>query len=146
MIKKYTTIFFLLLCSVPVFLFLNCCLGRKVVPIEGSANSTEALIIDHTCVDISQIPEYWIQKARAEFGIAFEFNGALSIGVQGRTNRLFLIQTDDIKAILVRIFIFPPNLLNKRTHQTPHLYPFQPKAVLGNSSNNLLTLPLPICA
>jgi hypothetical protein len=25
-------------------------------------------------------------------------------------------------------FIFPPNLLKKRTHQTPHLYPFQLKA------------------
>ena len=70
MIKKYSTISFILLCVV-FFLFLNCCLGRKVVPIEGSANRTEALIIDHTCVDISQVPEYWIQKARAEFGIAY---------------------------------------------------------------------------
>jgi hypothetical protein len=78
MIKKYRAISFLLLC-VPLFLFLNCCLGRKVVSIEGSANRTEALIIDHTCVDISQIPEYWIKKARAEFGIAY---GHTSLGSQ----------------------------------------------------------------
>ncbi len=68
--KKETTILFLLL-FVSLFFFLSCSLSRKVRPIETAINRTEALIIDHTCVDIDRIPEYWIIKAKAEFGISY---------------------------------------------------------------------------
>ena len=29
-----------------------------------SAFSAEPIIIDHTCTDISQIPEYWLEQAK----------------------------------------------------------------------------------
>ena len=48
-----------------------------------------------------------------------------------KENRPHFIQPVDIIPILVIIFIFPPNISKKRTHQIIHLYPFQPKAVLG---------------
>ena len=68
--RKETTILSLLL-FVPLFFFLSCSLSRKVGPIETAINRTEALVIDHTCVDITRIPEYWIKKAKAEFGISY---------------------------------------------------------------------------
>lgn len=49
----------------------GCSLNKKVESIKTSANRTEALIIDHTCTDVSQIPECWINKAKAEFGISY---------------------------------------------------------------------------
>ena len=68
--RKETTILSLLL-FVPLFFFLSCSLSRKAGPIETAINRTEALVIDHTCVDITRIPEYWIKKAKAEFGISY---------------------------------------------------------------------------
>ena len=68
--KKEKTILFLLL-FISLFLFLSCSLSKKVAPVETSANRTEALIIDHTCTNINHIPEYWIKKAKAEFGISY---------------------------------------------------------------------------
>ena len=68
--KKETTILFLLL-FVPLFFFLSCSLSKKVAPVETSDNRADALIIDHTCTDISKIHEYWIKKAKAEFGISY---------------------------------------------------------------------------
>ena len=62
-------LFFLL--SLPFIIFPGCSLSKKVAPIETSANLTEALIIDHTCTNIKEIPEYWIKKAKAEFGISY---------------------------------------------------------------------------
>ena len=64
--KKETTILFLLL-FVSLFFFLSYSLSREVRPIETAINRTEELIIDHTCVDIVRIPEYWIIKAKTEF-------------------------------------------------------------------------------
>jgi hypothetical protein len=49
----------------------GCSLNKKVESRKTSANRTEALIIDHTCTDISQIPEYWIKKTKTEFGISY---------------------------------------------------------------------------
>ncbi|MCK5057312.1 MAG: hypothetical protein KAT34_11690 [Candidatus Aminicenantes bacterium] len=34
-------------------------------------NAQEAVIIDHTCTDISQIPDYWIQQAKANLRIGY---------------------------------------------------------------------------
>ena len=51
--------------------FPGCSLSKKAAPVETSANRTEALIIDHTCTNINHIPEYWIKKAKAEFGISY---------------------------------------------------------------------------
>ena len=68
--RKETTILSLLL-FVPLFFFLSCSLSRKVGPIETAINRTEALVIDHTCVDLTRIPECWIKKAKAEFGISY---------------------------------------------------------------------------
>jgi hypothetical protein len=67
-----------------------------------------------------------------------------------RENHLLLIQPHDIegkqKAVcsrqeavgkhmndtyFIKIFIFPPNFVKKRSHQIIHFYPFQPKALLG---------------
>jgi len=56
---------------VSLFLFLSCSLNQKGRPIETAINRTEALIIDHACTDINKIPEYWITKAKAEFGISY---------------------------------------------------------------------------
>ena len=33
--------------------------------------AAEAIIIDHSCTDITKIPAYWIEKARQEFKIAY---------------------------------------------------------------------------
>ena len=68
--KKKTTILFFLL-FVSLFFFLSCSLSQKSGPIETAINRTEALIIDHTCTNINNIPEYWIKKAKAEFGISY---------------------------------------------------------------------------
>jgi len=67
---KKTKLLFLFL-FVSLFFLLSCFLSRKVGPIETAINRTEAIIIDHTCFDIAQIPEYWIKKAKAEFGISY---------------------------------------------------------------------------
>jgi len=67
---KETTLF-LLLFFVSLIFFLSCSLSRKAGPIETAMNRTEALIIDHTCVDIAQIPENWIKKAKSKFGISY---------------------------------------------------------------------------
>jgi len=68
--RKETTILFLLLFA-PLFFFLSCSLSPKAGPIETAMNRTEALVIDHTCTSISQIPVPWIKKAKAEFGISY---------------------------------------------------------------------------
>ena len=68
--KEKTTILFFLL-FVSLFFFLSCSLSRESGPIETAINRTEALIIDHTCTNINNIPEYWIKKAKAEFGISY---------------------------------------------------------------------------
>jgi len=67
---------FLKLAQVILFSFfilftLSCSSSRKVRPIETAISRNQALVIDHTCVDISRIPEYWIKKAKAEFGISY---------------------------------------------------------------------------
>jgi len=36
-----------------------------------SASLTEPIIIGHTCTNISQVPEYWINKAKTEFRISY---------------------------------------------------------------------------
>ena len=53
-----------ILFSFPLLFSLGCSLSKRVAPIEISTNRTEALIIDHTCTRISQIPERWIKKKR----------------------------------------------------------------------------------
>jgi len=60
-----------ILFSFPFLFPLGCSLNKRVAPIETSTNRTEALIIDHTCTRISQIPERWIKKAKTEFGISY---------------------------------------------------------------------------
>jgi len=67
--KKTTSL--LLLLFVSLFFFLSCSLSRKAGPIETAMNRTQELVIDHTCLDIAQIPENWIKKAKAEFGISY---------------------------------------------------------------------------
>lgn len=60
---------FLMIC---LFIFIasswSC---NKISPIDTGSILSEAIIIDHTCTSISEIPEYWVQKAKAEFGIAY---------------------------------------------------------------------------
>ncbi len=36
---------------------------KKMIVVETAVHRTEAIIIDHTCTDITQIPEHWIKKA-----------------------------------------------------------------------------------
>jgi len=67
---KVTKLLFLFL-FVSLYFFLSCSLNQKGRPIETAINRTEAFIIDHTCTDINRIPEYWIKKAKAEFGISY---------------------------------------------------------------------------
>ena len=71
--KKYHYLYFkaFLLLSFPLIFFPGCSLSRKVKPIETAINRTEALVIDHTCTSISQIPVRWIKKAKAELGISY---------------------------------------------------------------------------
>ncbi|MBC8252469.1 MAG: hypothetical protein H8E35_00380 [Ardenticatenia bacterium] len=38
--------------------------GRQGGVAWGEAQAGEAIIIDHTCTDLSQIPDYWLQEAR----------------------------------------------------------------------------------
>ena len=80
-------LFFLL--SLPLIFFPGCSLSKKATPVETSANRTEALIIDHTCTNINNIPEYWIKKARAEFGISYghtSHGSQLITGMTGLVN------------------------------------------------------------
>ena len=44
---------------------------KKMSVVETAVYRTEAIIINHTCTDITQIPEHWIKKAKAEFGISY---------------------------------------------------------------------------
>jgi len=41
-----------------------------LVAAATQAGAQQAIVIDHTCTDISQIPEYWIEQARE---IAFHY-------------------------------------------------------------------------
>lgn len=68
--RNKSIIIFALL-SIPLFLLLNSCIGRRVAPLKFSNNRTEPLIIDHSCTDINKIPEHWIKKAQSEIGISY---------------------------------------------------------------------------
>ena len=59
----------IILCIIFLIFFLCACSGVR--PIEIISKSSDAIIIDHTCTDITKIPEEWIKKAKAEFGIAY---------------------------------------------------------------------------
>jgi len=47
------------------------CTNKKIIVVETAVHRTEAIIIDHTCTDITQIPKHWINKAKTEFGISY---------------------------------------------------------------------------
>ena len=46
-----------------LLLFWGCASEKKAKPEWAFANRSEAIIIDHSCTDINQIPEDWIKKA-----------------------------------------------------------------------------------
>jgi hypothetical protein len=53
-------------------IFITSLIGcSSVKPIDIKHNVSKAIIIDHSCVDINEIPEKWINKAKADFGIAY---------------------------------------------------------------------------
>jgi len=57
-----------------IFLILNLffgCINKKIFVVETAAHRTEAIIVDHTCTDITKIPNHWINKAKADFGISY---------------------------------------------------------------------------
>lgn len=60
---------FLMICLFIFFASSWSC--NTISPIDTGSILSEAIIIDHTCTSISEIPEHWIQKAKAEFGIAY---------------------------------------------------------------------------
>ena len=39
-------------------------LSKKVTEPDTATSKAELIIIDHTCTDISQIPEYWLERAK----------------------------------------------------------------------------------
>jgi len=85
--------FLFLLLSLPLMLFPGCSLSRQVGTIETFANRTEALIIDHTCTNVAQIPEQWINKAKAKFGISY---GHTSHGSQIVSGMKVLMDQSDL--------------------------------------------------
>ena len=59
----------MILCIIFLIFFLCACSGVR--PIESISKSSGAIIIDHTCTDITKVPEEWIKKAKTEFGVAY---------------------------------------------------------------------------
>jgi len=60
--KFYIALFFLVI-------LMNSC--REAKPVDFKDNKTGALIIDHTCTDITKIPDEWFIKAKKEFGVSY---------------------------------------------------------------------------
>lgn len=53
-------------------IFITILLGcSSVKPLDIKPNPSEAIIIDHSCIDITKIPKKWIDKAKTNFGIAY---------------------------------------------------------------------------
>jgi hypothetical protein len=47
------------------------CAGAPVRTVDNTYLGKESIVADHTCTDIDQIPEHWIDVAKANFGISY---------------------------------------------------------------------------
>jgi len=59
----------------------------------GALAFAKSIIIDHTCTDINKVPEYWINKAKAEFRISY---GHTSHGSQIVSGMQVLMSQSDL--------------------------------------------------
>ena len=102
-----------------VLIFISLLFGcSSVKPIDIKIKLTEPIIIDHTCTDISKIPENWIIKAKSEFGITYGHTSHGSQIVSGITSLRYKSRFYDFSNHLNR---------NKLT-----LYDREPSGDLGN--------------
>ncbi|MBU0996151.1 MAG: DNRLRE domain-containing protein [Proteobacteria bacterium] len=69
--------------SKKIILLFICCLSMSVC--QAGNVFGEALIIDHTCTDINDMPDSWVQEAKARFRIAYGHTSHGSQLVSGMT-------------------------------------------------------------
>jgi hypothetical protein len=62
--KKYPCVFDMILMA---FMFILCLMW----PLCAASFAQEAIIIDHTCTDLSRIPEYWINQAKKQLRLSY---------------------------------------------------------------------------
>ena len=68
-----------------IFFIASSIACSSVKPLDINTNLSRAIIIDHTCTDISKIPKKWIDKTKAEFGIAYGHTSHGSQIISGMT-------------------------------------------------------------
>ncbi len=106
----------IILCIILLLCFLCAC--SEVRSIDIISKSSGAIIIDHTCTDITKIPEEWIKKAKAEFGIAY---GHTSHGSQIISGLKSLESKSDLY-----------NISDHQSKKALTLYDREPRGDLGN--------------
>ena len=73
-------------------LISGCATVSKAPPLDTKRIKTTSIIVDHTCVDLQQVPMMYIHKAQQMFGVAY---GHTSHGSQIVSGMNELMQKDD---------------------------------------------------
>lgn len=75
-----------------VILVICGCSNAYIKAIDNDVLGNESIIVDHTCIDIAQIPKHWIEYAKSNFAISYGHTSHGSQIISGMSN---LMEKDD---------------------------------------------------